>query len=54
MSDMTAPFARIELNGLDSLKAENLPPCARCGHKIQAGQWITPDGTHHHCTEDHA
>lgn len=37
--------------GWDSLKAENMPPCPRCSQPLWPGQWITPDGAHHHCTE---
>lgn len=39
----------IGLNGWDSLKAANMPPCPRCGQPIRPGQWIDHNGAHLTC-----
>jgi hypothetical protein len=44
-------MSELEPSGWDSLKAENLPPCKRCGLPIEPRQWITSAGEHHTCVE---
>lgn len=42
-------FDAPDLSSWDALKAENLPPCPRCGNSIEPGQYIISDGGHHIC-----
>lgn len=43
------PVDAIDLGGWDSLKAENMPPCPRCGQPLRPGQWIDSNGAHLTC-----